>query len=169
MTEDMIKQQADVFESLGTSNDAAQIRAKLQSAQLVSDMQAFKAANPRATLEDFVRWHSPKDWSGCLSARMSDPNNIWQQLWKVINYRDSLFSCDSLSSLLIYRKVPRYRERDGFRRVDKNHCLTYWPKAKRLSISSRLSPSMKYLACMYVCDRHTDRASPTKKGRANYL
>lgn len=55
------------------------------------DMQAFKAANPHAVLEDFVRWHSPKDWiedsdsnlPGCLSSRMSEPSNIWQELWKV--------------------------------------------------------------------------------------
>jgi hypothetical protein len=25
-------------------------------------MQAFKAANPGAVLEDFVRWYSPADW-----------------------------------------------------------------------------------------------------------
>jgi len=31
--------------------------------QLLSDMQAFKAANPGCVLEDFVRWHSPPDWS----------------------------------------------------------------------------------------------------------
>lgn len=36
MTEDMVKQQANVFESLGTSDDAAHLRAKLQSAQLFS-------------------------------------------------------------------------------------------------------------------------------------
>eukprot|EP00899_Mesostigma_viride_P012735 jgi/Mesvir1/21462/Mv03918-RA.1 len=29
---------------------------------LCSDMAAFKAANPGAVLEDFVRWHSPRDW-----------------------------------------------------------------------------------------------------------
>lgn len=51
-------------------------------------MQSFKAANPHAVLEDFVRWYSPKDWvetskDGCLSARMSEPGNIWQTLWKV--------------------------------------------------------------------------------------
>lgn len=88
MTEDMIRQQADLFEKLGTSTSATQQRAKLQSAQLYSDMQAFKAANPHACLEDFVRWHSPRDWivdkegQGQLSARMSEPNNIWQELWK---------------------------------------------------------------------------------------
>ncbi|CAO3595990.1 unnamed protein product [Absidia cylindrospora] len=90
MTEDMIQQQADTFESLGTSDDATQLRAKLQSAQLESDMQAFKAANPHAVLGDFVKWYSPKDWveddddpsKGSLSARMSHPTNIWQELWK---------------------------------------------------------------------------------------
>ena len=25
-------------------------------------MEAFKAANPGATLGDFVRWYSPRDW-----------------------------------------------------------------------------------------------------------
>ncbi|KAI9314734.1 Rab3 GTPase-activating protein catalytic subunit-domain-containing protein [Dichotomocladium elegans] len=87
MTEDMIEQQASVLENLGTSESATRLRAKLQSAQLFSDMQAFKAANPHAMLEDFVRWHSPRDWiekdgEGHLSARMSDPKNIWQELWK---------------------------------------------------------------------------------------
>lgn len=28
----------------------------------LSDMEAFKAANPGGTLEDFVRWYSPRDW-----------------------------------------------------------------------------------------------------------
>ncbi|KAI8339595.1 Rab3 GTPase-activating protein catalytic subunit-domain-containing protein [Chlamydoabsidia padenii] len=91
MTEDMIQQQAETLEQMGTSKDATQQRAKLQSAQLSSDMQSFKAANPHAVLEDFVRWYSPKDWvekrtnddlHGCLSARMSEPGNIWQTLWK---------------------------------------------------------------------------------------
>lgn len=86
MTEDMVSEQADVFEKLGTSEKATLQRARLQSAQLYSDMQAFKAANPHACLEDFVRWHSPRDWimdeeGGHLSARMSEPKNIWQELW----------------------------------------------------------------------------------------
>lgn len=34
---------------------------RLWSAQLKSDMQAFKAANPGAVLFDFVRWRSPAD------------------------------------------------------------------------------------------------------------
>lgn len=58
-------------------------------------MQAFKAANPNnSTLEDFVRWHSPRDWvpddpqlgakciKGHLSSRMNQSNNLWRELWK---------------------------------------------------------------------------------------
>jgi Rab3 GTPase-activating protein catalytic subunit len=72
-------------------------------------MAAFKAANPGAVLEDFVRWHSPRDWltadqhdtdgeisgrrkpedsgakwppQGRLSKRMSQPDNVWAQIWE---------------------------------------------------------------------------------------
>ena len=54
-------------------------RARLQGGLLLSDMAAFKAANPGSILEDFVRWHSPRDFvmddddplGGHLSLRMS--------------------------------------------------------------------------------------------------
>ncbi|CAG8462395.1 844_t:CDS:10 [Scutellospora calospora] len=90
MTEDMLSEQEEIFEKLGTSEDAAKLRAKMQSAHLMSDMQAFKAANPHAILEDFVRWHSPRDWipnesdpkKGTLSQRMLEEGNLWQELWK---------------------------------------------------------------------------------------
>lgn len=74
-------------------------------------MAAFKAANPGAVLEDFVRWHSPRDWladganadgeiagtrniaveedaariwpsRGRLSSRMSQSDNVWGQIWE---------------------------------------------------------------------------------------
>lgn len=113
-------------------------------------MQAFKAANPTAILEDFVRWHSPRDFilvsesasaggnntlsdisscsststvspssddveveeegvvvvekdgkekifrarvyksgvCGSLSVRMMDPDNLWNELWRVKNVVD---------------------------------------------------------------------------------
>ncbi|KAF9155433.1 Rab3 GTPase-activating protein catalytic subunit [Linnemannia schmuckeri] len=85
MTEDMIQDQEDLFENLGSSADAAKTRAELQSAQLISDMGAFKAANPGCTIGDFIRWHSPKDWDekkGHMSARMADSGNFWQELWE---------------------------------------------------------------------------------------
>lgn len=64
-------------------------------------MSAFKAANPDAVFEDFIRWHSPGDWvsegseekesgtrlsgdwppRGRLSKRMSDHGNFWRKLW----------------------------------------------------------------------------------------
>ncbi|CAN6183517.1 unnamed protein product [Urochloa humidicola] len=68
--------------------------------QLLSDMQAFKATNPGCVLEDFVRWHSPPDWSedcaassttvgegssrrGRLSDRMqTKEGNLWKELWE---------------------------------------------------------------------------------------
>ncbi|XP_038987771.1 rab3 GTPase-activating protein catalytic subunit-like isoform X2 [Phoenix dactylifera] len=70
--------------------------------QLLSDMQAFKAANPGCILEDFIRWHSPPDWmemvsddqandsvdgegssrQGRLSERMQKEGNLWRELWE---------------------------------------------------------------------------------------
>lgn len=70
-------------------------------------MSAFKAANPEAVFEDFIRWHSPGDWvndeggrtsvsgnlteddskkdnwppQGRLSQRMSDHGNLWRKIW----------------------------------------------------------------------------------------
>lgn len=70
-------------------------------------MSAFKAANPDAVFEDFIRWHSPGDWEevvkdsgsssssllgisgskdewpprGHLSRRMSEKGNLWRKIW----------------------------------------------------------------------------------------
>lgn len=69
-------------------------------------MSAFKAANPDAVFEDFIRWHSPGDWEsditnesgspnnpttegpkddwpprGRLSKRMSESGNLWRKIW----------------------------------------------------------------------------------------
>ncbi|XP_005093890.1 rab3 GTPase-activating protein catalytic subunit [Aplysia californica] len=62
MTEDMLEEHAEVLAKLGTSAEGSQIRARMQSACLVSDMESFKAANPGCILEDFVRWYSPRDY-----------------------------------------------------------------------------------------------------------
>ncbi len=91
MTEDMLEQHASVLVSLGSGDDAALLRAKIQSASLLSDMQSFKAANPGCVLEDFVRWYSPRDYveveetdgvrRGVLSQRMTVPGNVWLEVW----------------------------------------------------------------------------------------
>ena len=47
---------------LGMDTEGTELRAKMQSTSLLSDMESFKAANPGSILSDFVRWHSPRDW-----------------------------------------------------------------------------------------------------------
>ena len=108
MTSDQFDEHADMLARLGSGPEAARLRTEMQTAGLASDMQAFKAANPGCILEDFVRWHSPKDWRpldanaaaaagahskrGELSQRMrkrtgaagaaAEGGNIWHSLWK---------------------------------------------------------------------------------------
>ena len=62
MTEDMLEEQAEVLAKLGSTAEGSQLRARMQSACLLSDMESFKAANPGCCLEDFVRWYSPRDY-----------------------------------------------------------------------------------------------------------
>ncbi len=56
----------------------------------------FQAANPSGTIEDFVRWYSPRDWIEIedidnegnmkrhysLSPRMQLPDNLWIEVWQ---------------------------------------------------------------------------------------
>lgn len=44
MTEDMLEEHASVLINLGTTDNAALLRAKIQSASLLSDMQSFKVS-----------------------------------------------------------------------------------------------------------------------------
>ncbi|KAI3994321.1 hypothetical protein MKX01_012578, partial [Papaver californicum] len=104
MTEDMHEERLRAVEALG---NAINFSAQLERDILSSDMSAFKAANPAAVFEDFIRWHSPGDWEssgtdksvgsglnqidglgndewppkGRLSNRMSEKGNSWWQLW----------------------------------------------------------------------------------------
>lgn len=78
MTEDQLDMHESYLLSLADSN----LRNEVQSELLLSDMQAFKAANPSCVLEDFLRWHSPRDLiDGTLSERMKLPGNLWQTNW----------------------------------------------------------------------------------------
>mgnify|MGYP000192686144 CR=1 FL=1 len=63
LTEDMLIKQEELMMSLGDDAAGAQSRVQMQSQTLRSDMAAFKSANPGCVFEDFVRWHSPSDWS----------------------------------------------------------------------------------------------------------
>ena len=63
---------------------------------LVSDMEAFRAANPECCFEDFIHWYSPKDFieaeydeqtgqlltRECLSERFQSPNCLWRKIWQ---------------------------------------------------------------------------------------
>lgn len=89
-TEDELEDDAEMLLNVSDSG----LRAQLMSASLLSDMESFKAANPMAKLEDFIRWYSPRDWieedneehdifgrKGHLSDRMLIPGNTWQTVW----------------------------------------------------------------------------------------
>lgn len=85
-TEDMVAELEELLMGVGPGKEGTLMRARLQSPQVISDMRAFKAANPRGELADFVRWYSPSDWvggrvGGHLSERMSIPGNTWVDLW----------------------------------------------------------------------------------------
>lgn len=75
-------------------NVSDDVKRRLRSDQLISDMQAFKAANRLAAFEDFIRWYSPKDWNEAekrLSTRMADESNLWKALW---NTAEPIVACD---------------------------------------------------------------------------
>ncbi|KDP45778.1 hypothetical protein JCGZ_17385 [Jatropha curcas] len=103
MTEDMHEERLQAVEASG---DSFNFSAQLERDILSSDMAAFKAANPDAIFEDFIRWHSPGDWEtdetedtglsrsstmdslkdgwpprGRLSQRMSEHGNLWRKIW----------------------------------------------------------------------------------------
>ena len=64
----------------------------MQSACLLSDMEAFKAANPGCCLGDFVRWYSPRDW--VLDDETENSSNSENQKIKGrLNYYANCFSC----------------------------------------------------------------------------
>lgn len=89
LTRDQIQRQADELLAMGSDESGSYRRADyMASTYLRSDMEAFKAANPGATLADFIRWYSPVDWlddenagRGCLSERMRAEDNIWRRTW----------------------------------------------------------------------------------------
>ncbi|XP_040946363.1 rab3 GTPase-activating protein catalytic subunit isoform X7 [Gossypium hirsutum] len=102
MTEDMHEERLHAIETFGFS---CNFSAQLERETLSSDMSAFKAANPGAVFEDFIRWYSPRDWEndeseakgpstdltegmnvdwppqGRLSRRMSESGNFWRKIW----------------------------------------------------------------------------------------
>ncbi|KAK7385566.1 hypothetical protein VNO78_31290 [Psophocarpus tetragonolobus] len=94
MTEDMHEEHLQAVEAF---SDSFNFSAQVENDMLASEMSAFKAANPDAVFEDFIRWCSPEDWieddlgvemskdnwppRGRLSKRMSENGNLWRYIW----------------------------------------------------------------------------------------
>ncbi|XP_017050072.1 rab3 GTPase-activating protein catalytic subunit [Drosophila ficusphila] len=88
-TEDQLQDDAEVMLKLGPGSG---LTTQMMCTSLLSDMEAFKAANPRGIMEDFIRWYSPKDWEQVtdelgevkhqLSIRMTTEGNTWQKVWE---------------------------------------------------------------------------------------
>lgn len=110
VTEDMLEKHTDYIASL--TDPLERVQAQLEP--LFSDMEAFKAANPGCCFEDFVRWHSPRDFivddektgKGHLSSRMAGEDNMWQQTWeqaqpKPIHRQKKLFDYSRAASKVI--------------------------------------------------------------------
>lgn len=68
-TEDQLHDDAEVMLKLGPGSG---LSTQMMCTSLMSDMEAFKAANPRGKMEDFIRWYSPKDWEEVSDGKCED-------------------------------------------------------------------------------------------------
>uniref|UniRef100_S4RHY6 Rab3 GTPase-activating protein catalytic subunit n=1 Tax=Petromyzon marinus TaxID=7757 RepID=S4RHY6_PETMA len=158
MTEDMLEEQTEVLAKLGTSAEGAHLRARMQSACLLSDMESFKAANPGCRLEDFVRWYSPRDYEeeltsesrqnvaprGRLSARMQLPGNVWVEAWEAT------------------RPIPARRQRrlfDDTREAEK--VLHYLAGMRPADVTLQLLPCAIHAALLKVKEAESSEDVPT--------
>lgn len=158
MTEDLLEEQSEVLAKLGTSAEGAHLRARMQSACLLSDMESFKAANPGCCLEDFVRWYSPRDYveeeviddqgnrviKGELSARMKIPSNMWVEAWDTA------------------KPVPARRQRrlfDDTREAEK--VLHYLAVQKPADLTRHLLPCVIHAAVLKVKEEEMAEQIPS--------
>ncbi|GIX89772.1 rab3 GTPase-activating protein catalytic subunit [Caerostris extrusa] len=150
LTEDLLEAQAEVLVRLGAHAEGAALRARMQSASLTSDMEAFKAANPKSCLEDFVRWYSPRDFveehkvdeetgstvtTHGLSARMLLPGNMWLESWESA------------------RPVPARRQKrlfDDTREAEK--VLHFLASAKISDVVTYLMPMLLHCALLQLAE-----------------
>lgn len=161
VTEDLLEQQAEVLVQLGTHPEGAALRARMQSACLMSDMEAFKAANPNSILEDFVRWYSPRDLveeeatdeqsgktitKGSLSARMLLPGNMWLEAWESA------------------RPVPARRQKRLFDDTkEAEGVLQYLASLSTAEVITHLMPMLVHCALLQLAEEEScPRSLPTK-------
>ncbi|XP_034564013.1 rab3 GTPase-activating protein catalytic subunit [Notolabrus celidotus] len=159
MTEDLLEEQSEVLAKLGTSAEGSHLRARMQSACLLSDMESFKAANPGCVLEDFVRWYSPRDYveeevdesgnkvtKGELSARMKIPGNMWVEAWETA------------------RVTPARRQRrlfDDTKEAEK--VLHYLAVQKPADVTRHLLPCILHSAILKLKDEESVEDIPSVK------
>ena len=89
-TSDRLREHEAKIAAMATADpDSNEARARMQAGEVISDMAAFKAANPGCGFEDFVRWFSPNDWivddsdaaetgGGGEDPAMTTPRDAWQ-------------------------------------------------------------------------------------------
>ena len=82
--------------------EGTELRAKMQSTSLLSDMESFKAANPGSILSDFVRWHSPRDWEEDGSGKVFLIDNSLDKTSR--NYVNTHYSILQLFVFLVIRE-----------------------------------------------------------------
>ncbi|XP_078043927.1 RAB3 GTPase activating protein subunit 1 isoform X2 [Augochlora pura] len=153
-TEDQVEEDAQVMMQLGTDKYASEMRARLMSASLLSDMESFKAANPGAVLEDFIRWYSPRDWiedggtnswgqaTGHLSPRMLIPDNPWSSTWSSA------------------QPVPAHRQKRLFDDTREAEKALYFLSSKRLGeVAQLLLPALTH-AALYTLSQQKQDALP---------
>nr|XP_046232615.1 rab3 GTPase-activating protein catalytic subunit isoform X2 [Scatophagus argus] len=160
MTEDLLEEQSEVLAKLGTSAEGTHLRARMQSACLLSDMESFKAANPGCVLEDFVRWYSPRDYikeeevdergnrvmKGELSARMKIPGNMWVEAWETA------------------RAIPARRQRrlfDDTKEAEK--VLHYLAMQKPADLARHLLPCILHAAILKLKEEESVEGIPSVK------
>ncbi|KAM9424226.1 rab3 GTPase-activating protein catalytic subunit [Pholidichthys leucotaenia] len=158
MTEDLLEEQSEVLAKLGSSAEGSHLRARMQSACLLSDMESFKAANPGCVLEDFVRWYSPRDYveevvvdekgntvvRGELSGRMKIPGNVWEEAWETA------------------RVVPARRQKrlfDDTKEAEK--VLHYLAVQKPADVARHLLPCMFHAAVMKLEEEESVEGIPS--------
>lgn len=68
MTEDLLEEQSEVLAKLGTSAEGAHLRARMQSACLLSDMESFKVGHTLRAQESILSYSEIKLWKSLYKA-----------------------------------------------------------------------------------------------------
>jgi len=160
MTEDALEEHAEVLAKLGTSAEGATLRARMQSACLLSDMESFKAANPGCILADFVRWYSPRDWvqeevlnddgtlthKAQLSQRMQIPGNVWKEVWNSA------------------KPVPVRRQKRLFNDTKEAEKVLHWLSSMKPAIvAQKLTPMLLHAAIVKLMEQDACCLVPVEK------